>query len=37
MQTKSLSNRKIIGELYRTLVLLGADDGLLAQVPQFEK
>jgi hypothetical protein len=32
MQTKSLSNRKIIGELYRTLVLLGADDGLLGTV-----
>ena len=32
MQTKSLSNREIIEELYRTLVLLGADDGLLGTV-----
>jgi hypothetical protein len=29
MQTKSSIKRKIAGELYRTLVLLGADDGLL--------
>lgn len=32
MQIQSLPNRKIIGELYRALVLLGADNELLGTI-----
>jgi hypothetical protein len=32
MQTKSIPNQEIVGELYRALVLLGADSGLLGTV-----
>jgi hypothetical protein len=32
MQTKSNPNQEIVGELYRTLVLLGADNGLLGTI-----
>ena len=32
MQTKQTVNREIVGELYRTLVLLGADNGLVGTV-----
>jgi hypothetical protein len=32
MQTESLPNQEIVAELYRALVLLGADNGLLGTV-----